>query len=673
MKLYKLKIATGTDLCAGTIDIISVVLVGVDRESAKHQLSRLWIPGTVKYLEISTAEDLGELLFVRLYKEPKFIIREEAWYCEYINVICPSGHFYQFPFYQWLSGLMTVEVPEGKGIISNRSIHPAINQQQKTELENKRETRKWKTYADGIPHCIDVEKVEDLHYNDQYSAQKKTNIGFNLVSTSLEVHLKGLKLCTKSWTNLEDIKTVFCFRRTDIADKVAKIWKEDSFFGYQHLNGINPMMIRKCYKIPDNFPVCDKMVVSSLGSSTDLQKELQNGNIFLVDYKILQGIPSNNSINQKQQYIVAPMCLLWKNLQDTLVPIAIQLDQTPGEQTPIFLPSDSEWDWTLAKIWVRNSEFLVHQAIYHLLQTHFIAEVFNIATTRQLPMCHPVIYLLFIQMLVPHLRFTLQINTISRSELLGPKGIFNQIFATGSEGIIALMKKAMEEMTYNNLCLPDDIKTRGMETIPNYLYRDDGMKIWTAVESFVSSIVHYYYDNDEMVCTDRELQAWVAEIFKEGFLEHKSSGIPSSLETIASLIKYLTMVIFTCSAQHAAVNSGQFDFYYWMPNGPTSMKRPPPTTKGGTTFQSILDALPDVNTTTTTMIILWILSKETKDTRYLGYYPDVRFTEKDPQKFIKDFKDELAEISRFITKRNESMSFPYPYLDPRTIENSISI
>lgn len=56
---------------------------------------------------------------------------------------------------------------------------------------------------------------------------------------------------------------------------VSKIWKEDSFFGSQYLNGINPTLIKKCFKIPGNFSVDEQMVASSLGTSTSLETELQ--------------------------------------------------------------------------------------------------------------------------------------------------------------------------------------------------------------------------------------------------------------------------------------------------------------------------------------------------------------------------------------------------------------
>ncbi|XP_072261572.1 hydroperoxide isomerase ALOXE3-like isoform X1 [Pyxicephalus adspersus] len=670
MTIYKLKIATGTDLGAGTCNNIFIALVGVHGESDKHQLPHHWcnfISGAVTEFNINVNKDLGDLLLVRLSMEPYLKFPLDAWYCRFVHVTCPKGHLYQFPLHQWISN--SVEIPGGKGVVITNNTHPVLQQQRKLELERNRETHKWKVYAEGVPHCIDIadDDAQNLPQNDQFSFQRQTSFDFSALSTRLEATLNGYAFNTDSWHVLEDIKLLSILRRSSNADIVSKIWKEDSFFGSQYLTGVNPTAIKKCFKVPENFPVTDHMVAPSLGASTNLQKELQNGHIFLADYEVLQGVPSN-TINGKPQYIAAPLCLLWKNPQDQLVPIAIQLSQTPGENVPIFLPSDSENDWLLAKIWVRSADFQVHEVDTHLLRTHLLAEVFSVATTRQLPMGHPVY-----KLIIPHLRYTLEINVFARKQLIGPNGTFDQALVTGNGGVPVLLKKSMARVTYGSLCLPDDIKSRGMEYIPNYLYRDDGMKIWAALESFVSDIINYYYKSDDMVKKDPELQAWVAEIFKEGFLQNKSSEVPSSLETKDSLIKYLTMVIFTCSAQHAAVNSGQYDFYSWMPNGPTTMKSPPPTTKGVTTMETILKALPDVNSTTAGISVVWVLSNAPTDKRLLGHYPDERFIEKTPQQSIRKFQNELSEISKCIQKRNKTMRLPYFYLDPSEIENSVSI
>ncbi|XP_074927452.1 LOW QUALITY PROTEIN: arachidonate 12-lipoxygenase, 12R-type-like [Chelonoidis abingdonii] len=345
-----------------------------------------------------------------------------------------------------------------------------------------------------------------------------------------------------------------------------------------------------------------------------------------------------------------------------------QLSQCPGPDSPIFLPSDSEWDWILAKTWVRYADFLVHESVSHLLLTHLIDEAFTLATLRQLPMCHPLF-----KLLLPHTRYTLHINVMAKSALLRRGGAFEKGMGSGVEGTKVLMAKGMSCLTYNSLCLPDDIQERGVDCIPNYYYRDDRLKIWSAIESFVSGIVRHYYHSDAHVLADCELQAWADEIFREGFLGNEASGFPSSLQSIPELIKYLTMWIYCCSARHAALNNGQYEFGAWMPNFPASMRNPPPQAKGTTSLESYLDTIPEVNSTSIAIFTLWVICCEPGDSRSLGTYPDEHFTEEEPKQLIKAFQGRLAQISQGIQERNKSLPIPYRYLDPCQIENSTSI
>ncbi|XP_060112824.1 hydroperoxide isomerase ALOXE3-like [Heteronotia binoei] len=671
MATYKVQVATGNLTLAGTYSSISITLIGTRGKSHKQALNnrgRDFVPGAVDDYEMPCAKDLGALLMVQLHKEAYLFFPKDSWLCDFVKVTTQQGTTYHFPSYQWLEGYGTLTLREGAAkTIADDSGNPLLLDHRKEELKSRQESYGWKDYAPGWPRCIDAKSTDDLDYNDKFTITKTTVFGLRAAKSELELRLKGFSNQEGSWESLDDIGKVFWFKKTPVTEYVADHWKDDDFFGYQYLNGVNPVVMKKCVEIPANFPVTPEMVAESLGKSTTLQEEMKKGNIFITDYKILEDIPTC-LLNGRPQYLAAPLCLLRLSPEGKILPLAIQLSQTPGPECPIFLPTDPEWDWTLAKIWVRMANFHVHEVNTHLLEAHFFCEVYTMATLRQLPMCHPVF-----KLMMPHTRYTLHINTLARTSLIQPGGVFDKATATGRDGMLKLLAKGVQAATYTALCLPDDLEKRGVASLPNFYFRDDGMKIWNAIQKMVSGIVHLYYKSDAAVKEDPELQAWVHEIFTEAFLGLKSSGVPSALEAKDELIKFLTMIIFCCSARHAAVNSGQFDFAAWMPNTPATLRQPPPKAKGMATLQSILDTLPEVNSTCALLSLLSVVSYEPGDLRPLGYYPDKHFTEEEPQKLIAEFQERLAEISKEINARNEGLPIGYLYLNPTEVQNSVSV
>lgn len=65
---------------------------------------------------------------------------------------------------------------------------------------------------------------------------------------------------------------------------VQEHWKEDAIFGYQFLNGVNPMLIRRCTALPGNFPVTDDMVFPS--GQNSLADEMKVIVLTLIDFRI---------------------------------------------------------------------------------------------------------------------------------------------------------------------------------------------------------------------------------------------------------------------------------------------------------------------------------------------------------------------------------------------------
>ena len=55
----------------------------------------------------------------------------------------------------------------------------------------------------------------------------------------------------------------------------ASRWVFDEEFGRQILNGVNPVVIRRCSALPEYFPVKEEMVKSSLVRSMSLKEEMK--------------------------------------------------------------------------------------------------------------------------------------------------------------------------------------------------------------------------------------------------------------------------------------------------------------------------------------------------------------------------------------------------------------
>ncbi|KAJ3611110.1 hypothetical protein NHX12_021126 [Muraenolepis orangiensis] len=524
----------------------------------------------------------------------------------------------------------------------------------------------WSIYTKGIPHCIKTDNLHPLPEEFRFSLTKDFELKLSGIQGQLQLKLKGLADSTEKWTGMDAIRQVFRNKQTTISEYVQQNWKKDSLFGYQFLNGVNPMVIRRCSVLPEDFPVTEDKVFVPGGRS--LADELKIGHIFLCDYKILDGL-KGNVVNGKQQYLMAPLVLLHQTPKDRLKPIAIQLTQKPSGDHPIFYPNSADYaDWSLAKMYVKSADFNDHQLNFHFVRSHLLAEVFSVSLLRNLPMVHPLY-----KLLIPHTRYTLEINCLARERLVSENGIFQKYIASGGEAMEVLMKRATESITYTSLCIRDDIKERGLETVANYYYRDDGIEMWDIINRFVGGVLGYYYKQDSDVKRDTELQTWVADIFKHGFLSRTESGIPKVFNTVEELVKYVTMVIFNVSAQHSAVNTGQFDYCSWMPNSPLSIQQPPPTTTGASDYDSIMNSLPDINATVNVMAVLWVLSNQSSDFVPLGQFPEEHFSELIPCRHIEVFQKELGHLSAKIKDRNKDIKIPYTYLDPELLENSVAI
>uniref|UniRef100_A0A8C6WUB0 Arachidonate 12-lipoxygenase n=1 Tax=Neogobius melanostomus TaxID=47308 RepID=A0A8C6WUB0_9GOBI len=645
METYTVIVATGTSEYAGTNNYIYVTLVGEQGESERTLLDNPGLDfcrGAVDKYQVSSPSPLGPLLLVRLEKQRYWV--EDNWFCRYVTVESPRGHTATFPCYRWLVGDTKMEIREGPAKKLKDDSLPELLAHRKAELRGRQKTYRWLSWAPGIPRCIDAKSEADLPQDVRFDNEKRSDFEHSL-------HYKLVIRFGKSWNDLEDFRQIFWKLKSPIAEYCMEHWKEDWFFGYQCLNGCNPRMIQQCNKLPDKFPVTADMVQSSLCKTET----------------IMEGLPAN-VIKNEQQYIAAPLCLLYQHPDDGLIPIAIQLGQTPGVDTPVFLPSDPPLAWLLAKTWVRHSEFQVFQVLSHLLRTHLVVEVFCVATLRQLPAVHPVY-----KLLAPHQRYTLEINCRGRTQLISSNGIFKRVVSTGGDALLILAQREYKVLTYRSLHPRHDFIDRGVTRIPKYFYRDNVLLLWDTIHGFVSGMVSLYYKSDSEVEEDQELQAWIRDVTDEGFAELPDFGLPSSLSSREELSTLLAVVILSCSAQHAATNNGQFDWCAWVPNTPCTMRQPPPTDKDTVTMDTIMSTLPDVSQSCVQLAITWHLVCIFNNQIPIGHYTEEHFTEKEAQDLITKFRKDLANVEEQILRENEGLELQYLVLLPSRVESSITI
>ncbi|CAB3985700.1 allene oxide synthase-lipoxygenase -like [Paramuricea clavata] len=621
--------------------------------------------------------DVGEVLVINLFNNGP-LYKDPDWFVNKITVISSKQEeSFEFPCYRWLISKMVAF--QGKALLPFQDQPEIVRGERILELQERKAKYLWGQLPNGVtdlPGFLHAATHDDIPRDSQFSEDATRAFNRGRVFGGINLALSCLYTLFDSWSNFESFTKIYTGWTGDVP-QIARddMWMKDEVFGFQFLNGCNPCVIERCSQLPKNFPVTHDMVKKFLDRDMTLTEEIKEGHVYIVDYKELEGIKRNGEDgNSNLCYAAVPLCLFYVKRSGDLVPIAIQLYQQPSESNPIWTPDDGQYDWLLARMWFRNADHQVHQMATHLLKTHLVIEAFCVASWRQLPSIHPVFQLLF-----PHIRSVVAINTIGRNELVAKGGIVDKTLSIGGGGHIQLLEKTYKDFKFDMLCLPAMLKNRGVddpEKLPNYYYRDDGLLMWDAISKFIREFLVIFYQSDDDVCNDHELQSWLTDIddnglpTREGNVDHV---FPACLQTRDELQHVLTCIVFTSSCQHAAVNFPQMEITGFIPNVPPVMRLPPPTRKNQASLQYIMDTLPNKIQAGWHIGTMYTLTRIAEDERFIGDFSQGLLNGKEVEGVISRFQASLQSISEVIKKRNASVKIPYPYLLPERVPNSIGI
>lgn len=445
---------------------------------------------------------------------------------------------------------------------------------------------------------------------------------------------------------------------------IAKDFHLDATFAELKLAGPNPVLIHRIDKPDDRFPVTDAHFQVALPGDT-LAAAGAEGRLFLVDYAKLDGVETGVAPGGQPKYLYAPLALFATN-KDTrkLTPVAIQCKQKPAADNPIFTPDDG-YNWRIAKTIVEIADGNYHEAITHLGRTHLTVEPFIVAANRQFGPNHPLNVLL-----QPHFGGTLAINHLARLKLISPDGVVDRLLGGKISSTLGLAAWGVQGHAFIDYLPPAAFKARGvdnLDTLPSYAYRDDALLHWSAIREWVATYVQLFYRSDAEVAADEEVTAWLTEV--SAATGGRLKGVPLA-RSLAELVDVVALVIFTASAQHAAVNFPQFDVMSYAPGMPLAGYAPAPTQKTGATEADYMAHLPPRDQAVLQMNTGYMLG--TAHYTRLGHYAPGYFGEPRVDELAGRFARKLDEVEQIITERNEHRR-PYPFMLPSGVPQSINI
>nr|AAR84664.1 lipoxygenase [Carica papaya] len=535
--------------------------------------------------------------------------------------------------------------------------------------------------------------------------------------------IKKLPLPTVVNTIQESSQRLLKYNTPKIVSKDKFAWLRDDEFARQTMAGINPVSIERLRVFP---PVSnlDPQIYGSQPSALQehhiaphlhcmtVQQALEEKKLYIMDYHdvYLPFLDRINALDGRKAY--ATRTIFFLTPQGCLKPIAIELSlphtgPTSRQKRVVTPPVDatSNWVWQLAKAHVCANDPGVHQLVNHWLRTHASMEPFILAAHRQMSAMHPIF-----KLLDPHMRYTLEINALARQNLINADGVIESCFTPGRYCMKMSAAAYRNHWRFDMKGLPADLIRRGMAEpdptqphglkllIEDYPYAADGLLIWSAIENWVGTYVNHYYPNSTLICNDRELQAWYSESINVGHADLREANWWPKLDNADDLISILTTIIWLASAQHAALNFGQYPYGGYVPNRPPLMRRlipekiPEYANFLADPQKYFLSALPSLLQATKFMAVVDTLSTHSPDEEYLGerQQPSIWSGDAEIIEAFYGFSAEIIRIEKEIEKRNQDPSLknrcgagvlPYELLAPssepgvtcRGVPNSVSI
>jgi hypothetical protein len=251
----------------------------------------------------------------------------------------------------------------------------------------------------------------------------------------------------------------------------------------------------------------------------------------------------------KNTMVASPINLFWYNGQ-SLLPLAIQLNQKGEVKDNVFYKFEDAKYWQFAKTAANAAYFLHHEIYTHLGRTHLVYEVALVSNYRTLSSNHTLAALIR-----DHELKNLSLNREARKVLVP---ILIPLAGLPKSIVESAASQNWETFKYSDLHFANDLKKREIDIkrISTYYYASDSLDLWNALFTYHKTVLEKQYQKQQDLDDDVEAQKWLTEIRKSGRIQEFPTVV-----SVAELIDIVTGFVFASTSQHSAVNYIQDVFF----------------------------------------------------------------------------------------------------------------
>ena len=486
------------------------------------------------------------------------------------------------------------------------------------------------------------------------------------------------------------------FTEPNIGDR--NDWYTDAVFAQQNFTGTNPTTIKLAPpELIQQFMIAAKDQHNEKAANRIATAE--QGSLYVQDNSYFRkavnaGPDGPLRSDDGTRWQTASVSLFHLGSDGKLHPLAIVIDYKKSVQESVTIFNQrlnhsvskaseaTDWPWRYAKTCAQSSDWVRHEVIIHLGNTHLVEEAVIVATNRSFSKSH-IIY----RLLQPHWLKTLSINAAARSSLV-PE-VVTKICGFSDDQLFTYLRDAYTNFDFTGLYIPNDLKGRGFPIdqlsspkFKNYVYGKNMYILWHVLRKFVSTYLSTVYKTDSDVASDKSIQGWYTE------MQSPAGGNMKSFPTIRTrneLFDAATMCIHIASPQHTAVNYLQSYYQSFVINKPPALCAEPPSSLSelrSLREADVIRALP------TTRPREWLLAshlphllsfKVAEDQTIVNYAASLaKVAEGNGEKEIAKaagtlYKDlvELGEIFKENSKLMDDQTMPYEVMDPDATAISI--